>query len=137
MTKFQALLAAFAVVYGCGVKAGTVDKYRSESGAECTAAYEDNHKFEFGFEGSDGASVGSGGLAGLKPFAKYTFTFGGDSNRNRLNCVTTQSLEEQRMKLTNERLRLELEMLRIQVEAQKNAGKEEVTVTSTGDDDKW
>ena len=137
MTKSQALLVAFAVAYGCGVNAGTIDKYRSESGAECTAAYEDNHKFEFGFEGGDSTSVGTGGLMGLKPFAKYTYTFGGDSNRNRLNCFTTQSLEEERMKITNERLRLELEMLRVELESAKKQEQNEVTVTSTGGDDKW
>jgi len=123
----------FVAVYGSGVNAGVTDKYRSESGAECTASYEDNQRFEFGFEGDPNSKE----EGGLKVIGKYVYTFGGDKNRSRLNCYTTQILEEERMKIENERLRLELEMLRIEIETQKNASKS-VTVTDTGsDDDDW
>jgi len=134
MTKNLLPLVVFAVVYGSGVDAaGVTDKYRSESGAECTASYEDNQRFEFGFEGDPNAKD----EGGLTIVGKYVYTFGGDKNRSRLNCYTTQKLEEERMTIENERLRLELELLKIQVEAEKNASKDQVTVTDTGSDDDW
>ena len=132
MKKILLLLAVFAVAYGSGANAGVTDKYRSESGAECTASYEDNQRFEFGFEGDPNAT----NEGALTIVGKYVYTFGGDKNRSRLNCYTTQVLEEERMRIENDRLRLELELLRLQVEAEKNAT-EQVTVTDTGSDDDW
>lgn len=135
MIKFLAPLVVSVVVYGSIVNAAVTDKYRTESGAECSASYEDNHKFEFGFESAPSLSTELDGNANnIKPFAKYTFSFGGDTKRSRIDCTTTQNLEQERMKIDNERLLVELELLKEQLNGIKN----KVTVTDTGPlNDKW
>jgi hypothetical protein len=136
MIKFLAPLVVSVVVYGSIVNAAVTDKYRTESGAECSASYENNHKFEFGFESAPSVSTGLDGNAtsNIKPFAKYSFSFGGDTERSRIDCTTTQNLEQERMKIDNERLLVELELLKEQLNATKN----KVTVTDTGPlNEKW
>lgn len=134
--KFRLLLAVYAAVYGSIVSAGATDRYRTQNGAECMVSYENNHKIEFGVEGSPQLSTSVGGMdLSITPFVKYTYSFGANSRNKRLNCHTTQRLEEQRMKIDNDRLLVELELLREQLSEMRS----KMTIVDAGPiaDEEW
>ena len=112
--KIHRLLLVSVLVCGSGANAqGPSDKYRTQSGSECSTTYFNPHSIELGIEGD--TSVGSDGIK-IKPFVKYVYKFGSNSSNRRIECTQTQFLDEERMRLENERLRLELEVLRKELE---------------------
>ena len=114
MMKIHRLLLVSVLVCGSGANAqGPSDKYRTQSGSECSTTYFNPHSIELGLEGD--TSVGSDGIK-IKPFVKYVYKFGSNSSNRRIECTQTQFLDEERMRLENERLRLELEVLRKELE---------------------
>jgi len=114
MMKIHRLLLVSVLVCGSGANAqGPSDKYRTQSGSECSVTYFNPHSIELGIEGD--TTMGTDGIS-VKPFIKYVYKFGAKSEDKRIKCTQTQTLDEERMRLENERLRLELEVLRKELE---------------------
>lgn len=118
MMNKQALVLVYAVAFGAGAEADTIDRYRTDSGAECSTSFDSPHSIEMGLRGD--TSISSDGLS-IEPFITYKYTFN-TKPRPRIDCQKTRRLQEERMMLENEILRMELEALKKQAaEEEKNS----------------